>query len=529
MLWNPKKLNFLLVCSVFTCMLTFNTLYAQEKATNPIIYADVPDMSIIRVNDTYYMSSTTMHMSPGLPIMKSKDLINWELIGYGYDRLVENDAMNLDNGKNTYGRGSWASSLRYHDGLYYVSTFSATAGKTHIYTTKDIENGPWKAHEFEPAYHDHTLFFENDKIYMIWGGGKLSIAELKNDLSGIKKETEKVLIENATAPIGSNYILPAEGSQLFKHDGKYYLFNIAWPRGGMRTVIIHRADSIMGPYEGKLAFQDKGVAQGGLIDTPDGDWFAYLFQDSGAVGRIPYLVPVKWEDGWPVLGENGKVKVPSTLDLPPSKGLNPGIVHSDDFSRKKKDLALPLVWQWNHNPVNALWSLKEKPGFLRLKTGRIDSTFLQARNTLTQRAIGPVSSGSIKIDVSNMKPGDFAGLSVLQKKYGLIGVTFENDKKNIFMSKNIDDGGVLAEIPLNQTEVYFKIECDFRDKTDQANFFYSLDGKVWKPIGDTLNMQYTLPHFMGYRFGLFNYATQQIGGWVDFDYFQISDSISSSK
>ena len=126
-----------------------------------------------------------------------------------------------------------------------------------------------------------------------------------------------MLIENATDPIGSNYILPAEGSQLFKHEGKFYLFNIAWPRGGMRTVIIHRADNIMGPYEGRVALQDKGVAQGGLIDTPDGDWYAYLFQDSGAVGRIPYLVPVEWKDGWPILGVDGKV--PETLDLPQNK------------------------------------------------------------------------------------------------------------------------------------------------------------------------------------------------------------------
>jgi len=127
----------------------------------------------------------------------------------------------------------------------------------------------------------------------------------------------------------------------------------------MRTVIVHRADKITGPYEGRVALQDQGVAQGGLIDTPQGDWYAYLFRDYGAVGRIPYLVPVKWEDGWPVLGVDGKV--PDTLSLPASRGLIPGIIASDEFHRRPGDPALPLAWQWNHNPDESNWSLPSVP------------------------------------------------------------------------------------------------------------------------------------------------------------------------
>ena len=159
----------------------------------------------------------------------------------------------------------------------------------------------------------------------------------------------------------------------------------------MRTVIVHRADKITGPYEGRVALQDKGVAQGGLIDTPQGDWYAYLFRDSGAVGRIPYLVPAKWEDGWPVLGVNGKA--PDTLSLPAGKGLIPGIIASDEFNRRPGAPALPLVWQWNHNPDDNNWSLTQRPGFLRLTTGRVDGDFLSARNTLTQRTRRPRSRG----------------------------------------------------------------------------------------------------------------------------------------
>ena len=501
-----------------------------QTAKNPIIFADVPDMSMIRVGDTYYMSSTTMHMSPGVPIMSSKDLVNWKLVNYCYDTLVSNDEMNLNNGKFTYGRGSWASCIRYHKGTYYVTTFSATSGRTHVYTTKNIEKGPWKSTSFKPSLHDHSLFFDDDgRVYMIYAAGKLRLVELNADLSGIKPgTTEQVIIENASAPAGNNINLQAEGSQLFKLNGKYYLFNITWPRGGMRTVVIHRADKITGPWEGRLGLQDQGVAQGGLIDDTKGNWYAYLFQDHGAVGRIPYLVPVKWVDGWPVLGVDGKV--PETLNLPAGKGLIPNIVASDEFTRKRGERALPLVWQWNHNPDNKLWSLNERKGYLRLKTGRMDTSFLLARNMLTQRTIGPVCTGSISLDVSNLKDGDFAGLCLLQKNYGLVGVRAEGNNKTIVMINATGGKPVEAQtISLNQETVYFKAECNFTDKKDVADFYYSLDGKSWKLIGTQLKMAYTLPHFMGYRFGLFNYATKNVGGFADFDYFRIEDKISEKK
>ena len=442
-----KQKTLLLLCNLFCCILL--PLSAQKPATNPVIYADAPDMSMLRVGDTYYMSSTTMHMSPGVPIMKSNDLVNWKLVNYAYDTLANIPTMNLDDGKNTYGRGSWASCLRYHEGVYYLSTFAQTTGKTYFYTTKNLEKGPWKCTEFSPAYHDHSFFFDEDgHIYMIYGNGKLFLAELKPDLSGVKPGTERVLIENASAPAGDNIMLGAEGSQLFKVKGKYYLFNITWPRGGVRTVIVHRADKITGPYEGRVVFQDRGIAQGGLVDTPDGRWFAYLFEDCGAVGRIPYLVPVEWKDGWPVLGVDGRA--PAKLELPDSRGLIPGIVASDDFNRKKGERTLPLVWQWNHNPDNSLWSLSARKGYLRLTTGRVETSFTQAKNMLTQRTIGPVCTGSVSMDVSGMKEGDFAGLSLFQRKYGQVGVKVIDGKKYIVYHTRFDNGQEYHEPRVHQ-------------------------------------------------------------------------------
>jgi beta-xylosidase len=233
---------------------------------------------------------------------------------------------------------------------------------------------------------------------------------------------------------------------------------------------------------------------------------------------------MKWEDGWPVLGIDGKV--PETLDLPANKSLIPGIVNSDEFDRKKGEPALPLVWQWNHNPDNSLWSVTERKGFLRLKTGRIDSLFVLSRNTLTQRTFGPVCSGATAVDVSKMKEGDFAGLVLLQSKFGQVGVKMENGEKSIVMVNAGSGKPVeIQKIPLKQNTVYLKAACNFKDRTDRAYFYYSLDGKIWVAIGDELKMEYLLTHFMGYRFGLFNYATREKGGYADFDWFRISGEI----
>jgi beta-xylosidase len=514
-----------------------------QMAHNPLIWADVPDISILRVGDDYYMSSTTMHMRPGLPIMASKDLVNWRMASYAYDTLADNEALRLENGKNAYGAGSWASSLRHRDGVFYASTFSSTSGKTHVYTTRDVERGPWKAAAFKPMLHDHSLFLDDDgRVYMVYGGGRIRIIELTADASAVKPGgVDQVIIENATAVAGGVPGLNAEGSQLVKRDGKYYLFNIAWPRGDMRTALVHRADAITGPYEGRVVLKDRGIAQGCLIDTPDGKWYAYMFEDHGAVGRIPYLMPMTWENGWPVLGVEGKV--PVELDIPAGvQGTSgaAGIVASDEFDRGEGDAPLPMAWQWNHNPDDEHWSLSARLGFLRLTTGRVDTELTQARNTLTQRTYGPASCATVAVDVSQMKDGDVAGLAALQRKYGYVGVAMKGGAKHVVMtgveSRRPGRRGRPVFEPREQGRmelgdasiVSLRIECDFRERADLARFFYSLDGETWTAIGEPLKMEYTLPHFMGYRFGLFNFATKTPGGSVDFDFYRIDEKLTAA-
>lgn len=519
-----------MLISVYSTVCVGGLLHA-ESARNPVIWADVPDVAIIRVGDVYYMASTTMHMSPGLPIMRSNNLVNWELIGYAYDILADNEALRLENGRNAYGAGSWAPSLRYHNGRFYATTFSSTSGRTHIYTTTDIESGQWEEISFEPSLHDHTLFFDDDgRVYMLYGVGDLRLVELKPDLTGIKPGGfNDVVIRNASAVAGGIVGLPAEGSQMLKINGIYYVMNITWPRNDMRTQIVHRAERITGPYEGRVVLRDQGIAQGSLIDTPDGDWYALLFQDNGAVGRTPWLVPVKWEDGWPVLGIDGKA--PVTLDIADNgKGLA-NIVASDEFDRRPGQ-PLPLAWQWNHNPDNRFWTIGEREGFLRLTTGRVDQDILQARNTLTQRTFGPVSSATTRMEVGNMKDGDHAGMIALQRRYGHVGVRMDGGRKSIVMvsvDPNTNTPREIERISLEQETVYLRIDCDFRGRRDRAYFYYSLDGTTWTQIGAPLQMVYTLPHFMGYRFGLFNFATETAGGFVDFDFYRVGDKLLADE
>jgi beta-xylosidase len=502
-------------------------LNAQEpngNAHNPIIWADIPDPSVVRVGDVYYMSSTTMHMNPGVPIMKSSDLINWETVSYAYDRLADNNAMNLMNGQEAYGDGSWASSIRFHDGNFYVVTFSYTTNRTHIYQTDDIENGPWSSHTLTTICHDPSLLFDDDRVYVVYGIDDIRILELNSDATAIKPGgLNQVLIPKASRIAGSNFYVSAEGSHIYKIDGRYYEFLISWPTGGMRTELVYRADNLTGPYEGKIALMDDGIAQGGLIDTPEGDWYALLFQDHGSVGRIPFLVPMIWEDGWPVLGENGQV--PNQLDISVNNDAIPKIVASDEFDW---DSHLPLVWQWNHNPDNNYWSVSERPGYFRLTNGRIDTGFLDTQNTLTQRTFGPECSGQAVMDVSQMKDGDVAGLGVLQKNYGFVAVKMSGTSKTVFMVNAASGNPTEVEsVPLTQDIIYLLITCDFNNKRDRAYFHFSLDGVAWQEIGNSLQMSYTLPHFMGYRFALFNYGTKATGGTVDFDYFRINNSLDA--
>ncbi len=504
---------------------------ARGQARNPILWADVPDPAVIRVGDTYYMSSTTMHLSPGLPILKSKDLVNWQLVSYAYDILEDEDALALRNGKNAYGRGSWASSLRYHDGTFFVTTFSGTTGKTYVYRTRDPEKGRWEETSFRPALHDPSLFFEDDgRVYMIHGSGNIRLTELDADLSGIKRGgVDQVIIPNAGAVAGPRIGLPAEGSQMRKIGGKYYVMNITWPRGGMRTQIIHRADTLTGPYEGRVALQDQGVAQGGLIDTPGGVWYALLFQDHGAVGRTP--VPRAGEVGGRLARPGGRWQGARDAGPPrehPRRAGHRGLRRVRQGPRRSP--ASPGVAVEPQPRSRAL--VPHPPPGIPAADHRAGRRGPPRRPEHAHPAdLRPgCCAGRSRSTRATMKDGDIAGLAAFQKRYGFVGVKMAGNAKSIVMVSAESDAAVEVErVPLTRDRVFLKLECDFENRADEARFFYSLDGKNWAALGKPLRMTYTLPHFMGYRFALFHFATRTPGGFVDFDSFHISGQTTGSK
>ncbi|HHU19149.1 MAG TPA: glycosyl hydrolase 43 family protein [Bacilli bacterium] len=495
----------------------------KTTVTNPIFWADVPDVDVIRVGSSFYMISTSMHTMPGCPIMKSENLANWEIIGYVYDQIESNDAYHLVDGKNNYGQGQWATSLRYHNGIFYLCFSCNDTQKFYVYRTTDIESGDWQRSTIDGLYHDPALLFDNDRVFVISGCGDIRITELTKDLTAVKSDgVNQLLLETERQGIG----LRCEGCHAYKIDGYYYLIFIEWPTEGKqrRRQIAYRSKDLFGDYERKIIFDDdmgyqnQGIAQGAIFDTAAGDWYAMLFQDHGAVGRIPYVLPVQWIDGWPMVGINGKAPESFIVNLPETK--DKPLVVSDEFNYQEN--LIGESWQWNHNPDHTLWSFTERPGYLRLTTGQLTDHVLQARNTLTQRTEGPTCTAITRMDTTDMKSGDHAGLIALQSNFGTVGVQVNPDgEKSLTMTTKDGVIETIIEEKLNATNIIdLKIEFNFVDSIDLARFYYSTTGDEWIEIGEALQMKYTLDHFMGYRVGLFNYATTETGGSVDFDYFR---------
>lgn len=517
----------------------YETLH-MEKIQNPMLWADVPDPDVIRVGDTYYLVSTTMHLMPGAPIMTSKDLKNWETVGYIFDRLTDSPKYDLLNG-TAYGRGQWATSLKYHNGKFYAllaPNERGAMGDTYIFSAEKAE-GPWTIVSRMRHFHDCSLFFDDDgRVYVIYGTGEMM--ELKPDLSDVIEGTHQQLFQREEDEKG---IL--EGSRMIKHNGKYYLLMIShvYAPGKHRREVCYRADNIRGPYEKQVILESEFggfsyEAQGTIVDTPDGDWMGIIFQDRGGVGRVLTVMPCRWVNGWPMLGdENGKV--PETVRPLVNGQPATAIVKSDDFSSDK----LGLHWQWNHNPIDEAWSLKERPGFLRLKTNRVVSNLYLAPNTLTQRMEGPTCSGTIAIDISKMKDGDCAGLAAFNSDTGALVI--KKKGKNLVLEMvemsvtltdldkevtNVEEK-VIESIPLNaqlstlNAQLFLRIDADFRPVNghgrDAANFYYSIDGSQWTQIGTKdyrLNFDWRR-FFMGSKFGIFCYATKKKGGYVDIEAF----------
>jgi xylan 1,4-beta-xylosidase len=507
--------------------------------TNPLFYDEFSDPDLIRVGDDFYLTGTTMHSMPGLPVLKSRDLVNWTFVAYAAEKLDLGPAFRLEGGKNIYGQGFWAPSFRYHDGTFYI--FSNVNRETTQFFTATDPAGPWKHHEMKRSLHDLSVLFDGGKAFAIWGYRSIQFAQLTDDLTDIVPGTQREIIAKE-AGMG-------EGLHFYKIDGKYFITS-AWYENVMRMPAA-RAERPEGPYEVNQAIsidEDFGLApgnrlvdprqvkppfavrpgdarvrgrmslhQGGLVQTPLGEWWGFSMMDFNSVGRLTALSPISWKDGWPYFGLPGNLgRTPRTWVKPRTRDPQPITVpyeRGDDFSAA----TLKPVWQWNHVPVPDGWSLGERPGYLTLHA--LPATDLwNARNTLTQRSIGPKSSPETLLDASAMMDGDVAGLALFNRPYASIGV--EKTAANLDVVLYDEQTGHSARHALNAARVWLRADCDF--VTEQARFSYSTDGQHFETIGEPFTMAFQLTTFQGVRYALFSYhAGEKSGGAAQFDSFDV--------
>ncbi len=516
-----------------------------KTASANIIMSDYPDPDVIRVDDVYYMVSTTMHFMPGCVILRSYNLADWEFASYVYDELEATEGQTLKDNRGVYGKGMWAASLNYHNNKFYVSFVANDTHKTYLYTADSI-TGPWTKSNIQGFYHDMSLFWDDDgRVYTVCGNTEIHLIELKDDLSGPKEGgVNKIIIQSDR----EKCVLGYEGSHLYKINGRYYIFMIYMPKGKMRTEVCYMADSLQGPWTGgdvlcsDLGGWNSGVAQGGVVQDKQGNWFGILFQDHGALGRIPVLVPVSFgADGMPVFG---KMEGPSTGSGTPEMitvlDNNPGYRYAPLWSN---DFTNP-AWQWNHIPDKA--AFKVEPCRYQIQTDKTVVNITQAANTYTQRTLGEQCAASVTLDASCINEGDFAGLAALEGEYGFIAVTRRSGKLYLVTAEHkisytpwsmgvfdTDPPDIKAELPLENAALELGLEFDLTKPVQQVRLMYRTgDGDAEKSrfvqLGESVQLRYTLDQFVGVRFALFCYSTQKAGGravFTDFNYLSSSNRL----
>lgn len=475
---------------------------------NPVLNADVSDPDAIRVGGDFYMVCSDFHYM-GMQMYHSRDLVNWRLTGKVYDRLDIDPAYDE---MRAYAKGSWAPALRYHNGRYYVYFCTPDEG---LYMSSAADPaGPWEPlHEVArvSGWEDPCPFWDEDGQGYL---GHSTVGAGPIILHRMSADGKQLLDAGNIVYVGKI----AEGTKIYKRNG-YYYFVI--PEGGVETgwQTVLRSRSLYGPFERKVVLHQGATAvngphQGALVELAGGEtWFLH-FQSAGALGRVCHLQPVRWEEDWPVIGANGEPV--SVYAKPAVAGSHPQLLPatSDDFRGPQ----LGLQWQWNHNPVNENWSLTGKG--LRLQALSA-ADLLSARNTLTQKIIGPRGTACTRLSAKEMKNGQRAGLAFLcGREENWIGAVVEPG--GVYL--RAVTGGTVSHGPKLGAGAFLlgsRIDLD-----GGTRFFFSTGGE-WLPLGGPCRL--AAGFWKGARLALFSYSSGDTGGSTEFQWFHYTVQRGGAK
>ncbi|MBQ9357137.1 MAG: glycoside hydrolase 43 family protein [Prevotella sp.] len=479
----------------------------NDTYKNPVLNADYSDPDVIRVGDSYYMVASDFHFM-GMQVLKSSDLVNWQVVSQVFDRL---DYPGWDSNAH-YGGGSWAPAIRFHDGLFYV--YFCTPDEGLFMSTASNASGPWSPlHCVKQVekWEDPCPFWDGDgQAYLgrsQYGAGPIIIHRMSADGKQLLDDGVTVY----TGPV-------AEGTKIMKRDGYYYL---VIPEGGVccgwQTVL--RSRSIYGPYEKRVVLEQgstdvNGPHQGALVDTPDGTWWFLHFQETHPRGRVVHMQPARWHDGWPLIGvdiDGNGIGEPVAVWTSPMAEASPcTTVFSGDFTSDTLYWAgqhrRPLApqWQWCHNPVDSAWSMGERKGYLTLHALPADS-LKACRNMLTQKTVGYSSEATTTIDCSQLKEGDHAGLLCMGKRFMAVGVCRQMGRNYYY----VEDGGRFTVLsPCRRSTVSLRVSIDSENNAHQ--FYTSDDGRHFTPAGLPFSLR--MGYWKGSRTGLYCYNREGTPG-----------------
>lgn len=518
---------------------------------NPVLYADYSDPDVIRVNDDYYMTASSFNCVPGLPILHSKDLVNWKIVNYALTNLnLEGVVPSNFFNKAQHGKGVWAPCIRHHNGEYMIYWGDPDFG-IYVVKTKDIL-GEWDKPilvlEGKGRIDPSPLFDEDGRVYLThaWAGSRahlnsvMTLCELNAD--GTKVISEESLIYDGLKH--GNHT--TEGGKFYKRNGYYYLLA---PAGGveMGWQIALRSKNIYGPYEMKIVLKQgetvvNGPHQGGLVETQTGEWWFMHFQDKGVYGRIIHLQPVTWKDDWPVMGINDKnyCGEPVLSYKKPNTGKTHPIMtpqDSDEFATSK----LNLQWSWHANPQQT-WGFASNLGYYRMYGQYYPEDYINfwsVPNLLMQKLPAPNFTATMKVDAVLHNEGDKCGLIMMGWDYSYIALKktargYELEQQICVDAEMQSSGKEIEKIEL--VKLKKEIQYNYKTKLEHIEFYfraqvesgglcvfsYSVDGKKFQTIGEPF--QARQGKWIGAKTGMFilNETEGTQRSWMDIDWFRIT-------